>query len=195
MTLEEKIEHLKTASMEEARAQGNAIIKEHSNALEQIFNEHKESALRQAEITLKSESANAKQELNQAMAKSQIALKRQQGKCQTDLKNKLFKRVRELTQEYMLTDAYTTLLETHINNALRFAQGADMTIYINPTDEAKKADLEVRTGASLTISKEDFIGGMRAVIHDRHILIDNSFSSSLQEEYDKFLFLGGGMNA
>lgn len=194
MTLEEKIEHLKTASMEEARAQGNAIIKEHYDALEQIFNDHKESALRQAEITLKSEITNAKQELNKAMATSQIDLKRKQGNCQTDLKNKLFKRVRELTEQYMLTDAYTSLLETHIKNALRFAQGADMTIYITPSDEAKKADLEARTGASLTISKEDFFGGIRAVIHDRHILIDNSFSSSLQEEYDRFLFPGGGMN-
>lgn len=70
-----------------------------------------------------------------------------------------------------------------------------MTIYINPSDAWKKAALEARTGAVLTVSKEDFIGGMRAVIHDRHILIDNSFSSSLQEEYDKFLFLGGGNNA
>lgn len=195
MTLEEKIEHLKTATMEEARAQGNAIIREHSDALERIFNEHKESALRQAELTLKSEITNARQERNKAMAKSQIDLKRKLGKCQTDLKNKLFSRVRELTEEYMLTEAYDALLEKHIKNALDFARGADMTIYINLSDEAKKARLEALTGAALTVSKEDFFGGMRAVIHDRHILIDNSFSSLLQEEYDKFLFLGGGVNA
>lgn len=194
MTLNEKLEHLKTASMEEARAQGNAIIKEHTEALETIFNEHKESALKQAELTIKSESNKARQDLNKAMAKAQIDLKREQGKCQTDLKNKLFSRVRELTQEYMLTDAYDKLLEKHIKNALDFAGGADMTIYINPSDEAKKSALEASTGASLTVSKEDFFGGMRAVIHDRHILIDNSFSSLLQEEYDKFLFLGGGIN-
>ena len=194
MTLEEKIEHLKNASMEEARASGNRIIQEHSDALEQIFNDHKENAIRQAELTIKTETNNAKQELNKAMAKSQLDLKRQQGKCHTQLKNKLFKRVLELVEEYMKTPAYDELLVKHINHALSFAQGADMTIYLNPSDAGRKEALEQRTKASLTISKEDFLGGIRAVIHDRHILIDNSFSSSLQEEYDKFLFTGGVTN-
>lgn len=194
MTLKEKLEHLKTAAMEEARAQGNSIIKEHSDALEKIFDEHKEAALRQADLTLKSESSKARQDLNKAMANAQIDIKREQGKCQTELKNKLFKRVRELTQEYMKTDAYDRLLEKHIKNALEFAGESDMTIYINASDEAKKSALEAATGSVLTVSKEDFFGGVRAVIHDRRILIDHSFSALLQEEYDNFLFLGGETN-
>ncbi len=180
--------------MEEARASGNRIIQEHSDALEKIFNDHKENAIRQAELTIKTETNNAKQELNKAMAKSQLDLKRQQGKCHTQLKNKLFKRVLELVEEYMKTPAYDEFLVKHINNALSFAQGAEMTIYLNPSDAERKEALEQRTNASLTISKEDFLGGIRAVIHDRHILIDNSFSSSLQEEYDTFLFTGGVTN-
>ena len=39
MTLEEKIENLQAASMEEARAQGNAIIQNHKEALEKLYNE------------------------------------------------------------------------------------------------------------------------------------------------------------
>ena len=66
-----------------------------------------------------------------------------------------------------------------------------MTIYINPTDEDKKAELEERTGASLTVSREDFIGGIRAVIHAKNILIDHSFKASLAEEYEKFLGVAG----
>lgn len=194
LTLEEKIEHLKNASMEEARASGNLIIQEHSDALEKIFEAHKETALRQAELTIKTETNNAKQELNKAMAKSQLDLKRKQGKCHTQLKNKLFKRVLELMEDYMKSDAYDELLVKHIHNALTFAQGENMTIYINPSDASKKEALEKRTGAVLTVSKEDFLGGIRAVIHDRHILIDNSFSSALQEEYDTFLFTGGEAN-
>lgn len=180
--------------MEEARASGNRIIQEHSDALEKIFNDHKENAIRQAELTIKTETNNAKQELNKAMAKSQLDLKRQQGKCHTQLKNKLFNRVLELVEEYMKTPAYDELLVKHINNALAFAQGADMTIYLNPSDAERKEALEQRTNTPLTISKENFLGGIRAVIHDRHILIDNSFSSSLQEEYDTFLFTGGVTN-
>ena len=37
MTLEEKITHLKTTSMEQARAEGNAIIDSHREALDKVF--------------------------------------------------------------------------------------------------------------------------------------------------------------
>lgn len=195
MTLEEKIENLQAASMEEARAQGNAIIQNHKEALEKLYNEHTETALRQAELKLKAETANAKHEVNKAMAKSQIDLKREQGKCQTELKNRLFRRVHVLVDEYMQTEAYTELLSSYIHKAMTFAGGEQVTIYINPTDEDKKAELEERTGAFLTVSREDFIGGIRAVIHAKNILIDHSFKASLAEEYEKFLFLGGKENA
>ena len=66
-----------------------------------------------------------------------------------------------------------------------------MVIYINPSDEMRLSDLEDATGTRLTISAEDFTGGIRAVIRSRNILIDNSFKTSLRNEYDKFIFLGG----
>lgn len=72
------------------------------------------------------------------MAKSQIDLKREQGKCQTELKNRLFRRVHVLVDEYMQTEAYTELLSSYIHKAMAFAGGEQVTIYINPTDEDKK---------------------------------------------------------
>ena len=66
-----------------------------------------------------------------------------------------------------------------------------MTIYINPSDEPRQAALEAATGTRLTLSSEDFIGGTRAVIRDRNILIDNSFYTLLRNEYDRFIFTGG----
>lgn len=195
MTIEEKLKYLQDASMEDARAKGNAIIKEHQDALEQIFAEHKESAVRQAELTLKSETAKARQSLNKEMAKAQIELKREQSKCQTELKNRLFKRIQVLVQEYMQTADYKKALAAYIQKSLDFANGEAITIYINPTDAHLKADLEAETGAVLTLSREDFIGGTRAVMTERRILIDHSFRSALSEEYDKFLFLGGEEHA
>ena len=59
----------------------------------------------------------------------------------------------------------------------------------------KRSDLEDATRVHLTISAEDFRGGVRAVIRSRNILIDNSFSTQLKEQYDKFVFLGGDGSA
>ena len=78
MTLEEKIENLQAASMEEARAQGNAIIQNHKEALEKLYNEHTETALRQAELKLKQRTAMQSMS-QQSHGKSQIDLKREQG--------------------------------------------------------------------------------------------------------------------
>ena len=69
-----------------------------------------------------------------------------------------------------------------------------MTIYVNPTDADKKAYLEEKTGLTLSISKEDFIGGIRAVIPERNILVDYAFRGALEREYQKFAF-GGGMGS
>lgn len=191
MTIEEKIAHLQASSMEEARAEGNAIIDSYREALEKVFNDHKEESLKQSETRIKAESINAKQQLNQASAKAQLELKRKQGKIQIELKDKIFEEASALTQEYMKTKDYEDYLIKSIRKAISFAATEEMTIYINATDAGKKDFLEETTGAGLTISKEDFVGGTRAVIRSRNILIDNSFKTLLRNEYDKFIFLGG----
>ncbi len=191
MTLEEKIEHLQATSMEQARAEGNAIIDSHREALEKVFADHKTEAIRQSELRIKSETTNAKLTLNQASAKSQLEIKRRYGKIQQELKDKIFDEALSLVMDYMKTEAYDDYLIKCIRQAERFAGSDPVTIYINPSDDGKRSDLEDATGIHLTISAEDFIGGVRAVIRSRNILIDNSFKTQLRNEYDKFIFLGG----
>lgn len=195
LTVEEKIAHLKTTSMEQARAEGNAIIDSHREALEKVLEDHKAEALRQSETRIKAETTNAKLSLNQASAKSQLEIKRRQGKVQQELKDKVFKEALELVKDYMKTEAYDDFLVKCIRNAKRFAGDEALIVYINPSDEKRRPDLEDATGIHLTISAEDFIGGIRAVIRSRNILIDNSFRTQLRNEYDKFIFLGGDGNA
>lgn len=195
MNIETKIEHLRTSAMEQARAEGNAIVKAHSDALEKLFNEHKQEMLRQSELRIKSETTNARQQLNTAMSKAQINLRKEQSKCQAELKEQLFAEVRTLIQDYMKTADYDAYLLKHITKAAAFANGEDLTIFINPTDADKKSDLEEKSGMTLSISSEDFIGGIRAVIPGRNVLIDHSFKAAIDTEHDNFLFAGGGVNA
>ena len=166
MTLEEKLTYMQTVSMEQARAEGNAIIDAHREALEKIFSDHKSEMMRQAETRIKAETTNAKRTVSQALAKSQLEIKRSQGKVQQELKDKVFEEAMQLVNDYMKTKAYDDFLVKCIRKAERFA-------------------------AKLTVSAEDFIGGVRAVIRSRNILMDHSFKTQIQDEYDKFLFLGG----
>lgn len=193
MTLEEKLAHLQATSMEEARAEGNAIIDNYREALEKLLKDHNEEMRWQAETRIKAEQSNARHMLNQATARTQLELKRKTGKIQVELKDKIFEEAHALAQDFMKTDAYKDYMVKSIRTAISFASGEEMTIYINPTDEALRAGLEEATGTRLTISTEDFIGGTRAVLRERNILIDNSFKTLLRNEYDKFLFGGDGI--
>lgn len=191
LTIGEKILHLRVAAMEEARAEGDAIMRQHENALKKLAEQHKEEAVRQSETRIKAESVNARQQLNMAMSKAQLELKREIGKRHKDLKKRLFLEVELKLQEFMKTEEYRDLLVKYIEKAAQFAGGEEITIYINPTDAGMKPYLEEHTGMELTISKEDFAGGVRAVIHKRNILIDHAYKGALESEYHKFLFRGG----
>lgn len=191
MNLQDKLAHLQEAAMTEARLQGNAIIEQHKKALEGVFEQHKAEVLRQSETRIKAETTSVKQQLNMATSKAQLELKRELGKTQNALKVELFQEVSELLQDYMKTEEYKKLLVEYIEKAASYAGGAELTIYINPTDEDKKAYLEEHTGMTLTVSREDFVGGVRAVIREKNILIDHAFKGAIEREYQKFLFKGG----
>ena len=160
-------------------------------ALDKVFEDHKAEALRQSETRIKAETTNAKLALNQALAKSQLEIKRKQGKIQQELKDKIFEEAQDLIHAFMKTEAYDDFLIRCIRSAVRFAGTDPVTVYINLSDEKKKTELEDATQVHLTVSTEDFIGGVRSVIRSRNILIDNSFQTQLKDQYDKFIFEGG----
>ena len=104
---------------------------------------------------MRAESVTAKQQLNMAMSKAQLELKREMGKIQTELKTELFEEVQLKLLAFMRTEEYKEVLIRYIEKAAQFASGMAMTIYINPSDADKKTYLEERTGMTLTISKVD----------------------------------------
>ena len=141
--------------MEQARAEGNAIIDSHQEALDKVFEDHKAEALRQSETRIKAETTNAKLALNQALAKSQLEIKRKQGKIQQELKDKIFEEAQDLIHAFMKTEAYDDFLIRCIHSAVRFAGTDPVTVYINLSDEKKKTELEEATQVHLTVSAED----------------------------------------
>lgn len=191
MTIEEKVVHIREVAMTEARNEGNQILDTHQKALESLYNKHALEAQKQMKTKIAAETVRARQRLNQATTRAQVEFKRSLGKRQIFLKDKLFVEVRTLLQEYMQSESYGDLLCTHMTNAAKFANKEALTIYLNPSDSARKEGLELATGLKLTISKEDFIGGIRATIPSRNILIDHSFLGMLDTEYNNFQFLGG----
>ena len=195
MTLEEKLQHFLESSMEDSRARSLKIVSDYQDALNKILTEHQEDAKRKAALEIKYQKEHIRHEGNKNLARENLLLKRKLTQKNNELTDKLFVEVNNLLEQFMRTPAYDRLLIKEINNALSFARGEKITIYIDPADSGKIHQLEAATGGALTVSDYSFGGGMRAVILSNNILIDLSFESKLAEARDKFRFDGGEFHA
>lgn len=189
MTLDEKLDNFYNAAMEDAAKQKIRIIDQYKNSLKEIYEDHKRDALRKSESSFEMEVKNMNREKNKTLSTKALDCKRLINDKSRQLTALLFKEVTDKLTEYMKTPEYIDLLEKQIREALDFSKHESVNMYINPSDEDKKEELERRTNIVLTISNTDFFGGTRAVISSKNILIDNSFSTKMKEEKENFSLL------
>ena len=186
MTLDEKLEHFYSSVIDSATKQNIEIVEEYKKILQKNFDERKEAALRKADANYRMASDNIIRERNRKLSAETMEIRRKVLEKTAEISDRIFTDVRKKMDDYMKTSEYEELLCVQIKNANSFAQGDLITIYINPTDAEKISKLEEKTGVSLTVSNRDFIGGTRAVIPSRSILIDNSFLTKLEEAKSSF---------
>lgn len=190
MTTDEKLKHFLETSMEDAKNQSETMINEYTAALDKLFEEHKAETIRRMELRLKTEKERQSREKNKELALKQIAIRHEITDKSEELTNMIFVEVEDTLEKFMQTPDYEKLLLKQIKEALDFAGGEPMTIYIDPSDASLQAALELATGAQIELNPASFKGGTRAIIHSRNILIDNSFEQKLEEARDGFTLTG-----
>lgn len=191
MTIDEKLSHFYDVTIEDAQAKAAGILEEHRKALAQMTEKHKADSQENAQVQIKAETANARREINKALSAEQLTIKRDWTKKQNELKEKLFAEVKTQMENFRNTPDYPAYLENTIKEALDFAEQDKINIYLSPEDSALLPDLVERTKAFITVSAEDFLGGVKATIPHKNILIDHSFAGNFQAVYKEFKFDGG----
>ena len=191
MTIDEKLSHFYDVTIEDAQAKAAGILEEHRKALAQMTEKHKADSQENAQVQIKAETANARREINKALSAEQLTIKRDWTKKQNELKEKLFAEVKTQLENFRNTPDYPAYLENKIKEALDFAEQDKINIYLSPEDSALLSDLVERTKAFITVSAEDFLGGIKATIPHKKILIDHSFAGNFQAVYKEFKFDGG----
>ena len=192
MTTEEKLIHFAEVSLEQARTQSNQILMEHQASLDKLEEEHIAGKKRQAALKVKTEYSRLKRAENVALSKAKIEIKRDFFKKHNELKEKLIVEITSLLEYFMTTPEYSKLLIKQIQGITDFAGDSPVTIYIDSIDSHLITSLSTLAGTPLKTATETFFGGTKAIIEDRHILIDNSFSTLLAETMAAFRFDGGG---
>lgn len=191
MTTEEKLQHFYEVSMDTAREEATKVLDEYKAALETEMECHKQEKQAASESQFKIDSDNAAREINKALSAEHLHIKRKLSKKQQKLKESIFAEVEELLDDFSKKPEYTDWLEDKIKQSLEIAENDSVQIYLTAKDSAKAEELTKRTGITPLISETDFLGGIRAVIPEKNILIDNTFLTAFENEKERFNFDGG----
>lgn len=186
VNIKEKAEHFYNTAVEAATALNTTMVEEYTAILKKNYEEYEQEARQKASAYLKIETDRLHREKNSALAVQILSIRHMQSDRSNELTEQLFEDVKKRLDEFMQTKEYEKLLEKQILEAVAFADGLSMTVYINPTDKDKKEQLEAATGVKLTVSATDFWGGIRSVIHEKEVLINNAFESKFNEAKEKF---------
>lgn len=186
MEINEKLDIFFRAAIDAANEQSGEMLKEQERVCEESLAEYRKIRQdeRQARVRLLEE--KVRKEVNRTVSERLLELKREYQGRQQDLRQELFERVDEKLFAFRQTEDYRALLVRRIKEVMTLADGGNVTVYIDASDAGLKDELEHRTGCPLTIGGESFGGGIRAVMREKNVLVDESFASRLSAEKEKY---------
>lgn len=191
MTTEEKLKHFSEVSMETAREEAQRAITEYKAVLEDEMEQHKKEKQAASENQFRIEAENAAREINKALSAEQLHIKRKLSRKQQELREVLFSEIQEQLRAFTKTEGYADWLEAKVKKALVIAGEDEIQISLSPEDADLIPEIEKRTGMRPLLAENSFLGGIRAVIPQKNILIDDTLLTSFQNEKENFNYDGG----
>ncbi|GHU62201.1 hypothetical protein FACS189418_3150 [Clostridia bacterium] len=179
MNIQEKLDHFKQVTLQDIEEQKQSTLEEYQIGLNTLYLEHQEEKLKQSDLTTKIETEKQKRLINKELSVEQLKITREINERKAELKQALVQELLELLEKHRSTEKYETFLIKQIEEALFWAKGDEIKIYLDPADRHLLTALQQKTKAQLQISKEHFLGGIRALIPSRSILFDRSFQTRL----------------
>lgn len=168
-------------SIQAAEQQASDIMDKYKAGLDEMFENHKKLYSKSAKETLKTKKTIIERNFRKERSDKETELKRQLTSANQMYKEKIFDEVNKLLNDFKSSSEYFNYLCDRIKYAIDFADGDEIEIYIDPDDSSLKDKLESALHSAININESSFIGGIRAIIPSKNILIDETFESKLSE--------------
>lgn len=188
MENKEKLNIFYTSALEAANKTSSEDMRQFSASMEKRMEEFRKQKKEELTSRYQTEAEKLKRDLNRQVSESVTELKRRLNGRQQEKKEALFDMVSLRLKAYRKTEEYNDYLTAKIRMAKEFARQEAVVIYIDPTDQDRKEFLEQACGCSLTVSQQEFGGGIRAVVRSKNVLIDESFQTKLNQEREAYTF-------
>lgn len=184
--IREKLDIFYRAAMDAANRQSEAILDEQKQTYQREMSDYEEQKKKDWQEKKRQRETSLKREANRIVQEEMMQQKQAYHSAVEAKKQELFTAVEQRLVEYRHTDAYDRQLEKMVQKAVSLAGTEEAEIYLSPSDEEKRKLLEQRTRQRILIGKEEFGGGIRAVIKGKNILLDESFDRRLQEKREQY---------
>ena len=191
MELEDKMNYF--VEQVDARAE-DTIEKQMNNyqeSLEKSYETFKKRIDESFSDRLEAEKNALRKENNKQMSKIRFNHQHELYVQEEKLEKSLFEKFHQVLNEYKTTTEYVEHLKKMIQSVQEYAKEELYEIYIDPSDQHLRAELEEFSKVELNISDRDFIGGIRGVVRERGILLDYSFSTLLTRTEENFSITEG----
>lgn len=187
MTQEEKLSNIYELSIESAKAQSEQMLAECRAASEAEFASLKCEKEADTARWLGTEAAALRRQLRRELSDRQSEIRRKTAARQREVRELIFANAAKKLESFRQTSEYKAWLFQKVKEAAAFAAGDEVQIYVDPDDAAYTDEIKEVCGILPTLSKVRFGGGIRAVIREKRILIDNSFDTLMQEAEDTYM--------
>lgn len=190
MEINEKLDLFFRATIEAANGKSQEILEEQEKIYQESIAAYEKKKQEQFGTRVRVAENQVEREENRIVSEQILQLKKEYHDKQELWKEELFGLVTKRLEDYRKTEEYKAFLRQKIAAAEKYAGEDTMQIYLDTADANLREELADGAGCEILVSKEPFGGGIRAVIRDRNLLMDESFDRKLAEEKEKFSFNG-----
>lgn len=187
MELETKIQHFYEYTILDIDQRLKKEIADYKALLETQFEEFKKEAQENMQARESLEPEALKKSSRQELSKELLAQKHILAQKEAEYTEKIYNAVKDRLDAFKKTSEYPELIKKYIRDAIEFAQDDELTIYLDMDDAHLQKEMEAEFGREIRVSEYSFGGGLRALIPAKNILIENSFSTNLQEQMRSFV--------
>lgn len=191
MTVDEKLERFSERSNSDAESEVQAELDKYQAQLDRLFEDHKKQKDREAKDAVDNEKTALEHQYNKEQSTKLIDIRHSVAEKQGEIKKEIFDEVEKKLLDYKKDPKYVHWVCRKVMISKKVAGSDEMEVYIDSSDESFKEEIEETTGTTVHISKDNILGGVRAVIPARKILIDDSFASLIADAKENFSFEGG----
>ncbi|MHA6647189.1 V-type ATP synthase subunit E [Aerococcus urinae] len=187
MKLEEKMAYFKDQVTQQSQSEIDQQINQYRLTLEDDYQKFQEQTDETYAHRLVNEKEALRKENNKAISQIQINQQRELFLTEENMKLTLFQTFTKQIEDYQKNEAYIEQLKKMLKNIQAYAGREKYDLYIDENDSHLRSQLESYASHPIIISDRPFMGGIRAVLRERQILVDYSFLTFLDRLKENFV--------